>query len=442
MANVIIMGAAGRDFHDFNVYYRERPSDRVVAFTAAQIPNIAGRRYPPELAGPAYPEGIPIHPEEDLERLIAAHDVDQVVFAYSDISYGELMHKASRALSAGASFGFLGPHATMLPAGKPVVSVCAVRTGAGKSPLVRSVVRVLRDRGFTPAVVRHPMPYGDLQHQICQRFATLSDLEQQSCTIEEREEYEPHIREGTVVYAGVDYARVLAQVEREADVIVWDGGNNDLPFFQPTIHIVVADALRPGHELAYFPGEANARMAHAFVINKVDEASEQDVAAVRRNLASLNSAAPISEGVLRLTVPDSAVLQRKRVLVIEDGPTITHGGMASGAGLRAAERFGAVPVDPRPWAVGSIAAAYETYPHIGPVLPALGYDDEQLRELGETIRAVPCDVIVVASPVDLRRLISFDRPAVRVSYDFELVAGPTLEQILEPLTNDERGAIS
>lgn len=433
MANVIIMGAAGRDFHDFNVCYRSQPGDRVVAFTAAQIPNIAERSYPRELAGELYPRGVPIYPEDELERIIHDLNADHVVFAYSDISHVDVMHKASRVLAAGASFGLLGPAATMLASRRSVVSVCAVRTGAGKSAFVRKVTAVLRSQGLRPVVVRHPMPYGDLRRQVCQRFATLDDLERQSCTIEECEEYEPHIREGTVVFAGVDYAEVLARAEEEADVIVWDGGNNDLPFFRPTLHIVIADALRPGHELLYHPGEANVRLAEALVINKVDDARPDDVSTVRKNIRGLNDSASISEGALRITVDDEAALRAKRALVIEDGPTITHGGMPSGAGLRAAERAGAIAVDPRPWAAGSIGEAFYAFPHIGPVLPALGYGEEQLRELEETVRAVPYDLVVVASPVDLRRLIEFERPTVRVGYEFEMVSGPSLEEILAPL---------
>jgi len=439
VANIIIMGAAGRDFHDFNVCYRERAADRVVAFTATQIPNIAGRRYPAELAGNFYPDGIPIYAEEELPHLIEELRVDQVVFAYSDVSYADVMHKASRVLAAGASFVFLGPDATMLASRKLVVSVCAVRTGAGKSPLVRRVAQVLRGWNRRPGVVRHPMPYGDLREQACQRFATLADLDTQSCTVEEREEYEPHIRAGTAVFAGVDYARVLELAEAEADVIVWDGGNNDLPFFRPSLHIVVADALRPGHELTYHPGEANARLADAFVITKVDQAVATDVATVRENLATLNPKASITEAALTIAVDGAEALGGRRALVIEDGPTITHGGMPYGAGLRAAQQRGAVPVDPRPWAVGSIREAYRQYPHIGPVLPALGYGEEQLGELAATVAAVPSDVIIVASPVDLRRLLSFDRPSCRVTYEFEALRGPGVEELLLPLKHAEAG---
>jgi predicted GTPase len=433
MPNVIIMGAAGRDFHDFNVAFRGRTEDRVVAFTAAQIPNIAGRSYPPSLAGDLYPDGVPIHPEEDLARLIAEHEVDRVVFAYSDISHNEVMHKASIVLAAGASFELLGPRATMLSTTHPVVSVCAVRTGAGKSPLVRAAVQVLRESGKTVCVVRHPMPYGDLGKQISQRFATMEDLDSEHCTIEEREEYEPHVRAGTTVFAGVDYERVLDDAENEADVIIWDGGNNDLPFFRPTLHIVLADALRPGHELLYHPGEANARMADAFVITKVDQAAREDVVTIRENLAAINAGASISEARLSVTVEEDVSLAGRRALVIEDGPTITHGGMADGAGLRAARRAGADAVDPQQWAVGSIRQAYEKYPHIGPVLPALGYGDAQLEELEATIDAVPSDVVLVASPVDLRRLVKIDRPSLRVRYEFEAIAGPSLGEILAPV---------
>lgn len=427
------MGAAGRDFHDFNVVYRDRPEYHVVAFTAAQIPNIAGRAYPAELAGDHYPDGIPIHDEAELPRLMREHEVDEVVFAYSDLSHEEVMHRASVVLAAGASFVLLDPSRTMLASRRPVLSVCAVRTGAGKSPLVRAAVRVLKRWGRRPCVVRHPMPYGDLREQVSQRFATLEDLESGQCTIEEREEYEPHVREGTTVFAGVDYARVLEAAEAEADVIVWDGGNNDLPFFRPWLHVVVADALRPGHELRYHPGEANARMADAFVITKVDRAQREDVETVRRNLLGLNPAAPISECALKISVEGGERLSGMQALVIEDGPTVTHGGMASGAGLRAAEVYGASPVDPRQWAKGSIRAAFDAYPHVGPVLPALGYGEEQLRELEATIAAVPCDVVIVASPVDLRRIIVLRQPSFRVGYEAEITGGPNLDDVLAPL---------
>ena len=438
MANVIIMGAAGRDFHDFNVYYRARAQDRVVAFTATQIPNISGRRYPPELAGELYPGGIPIYPEGELSRLIREHSVEQVVFAYSDVSHEEVMHRASTVLATGASFVLLGPEATMLASRRPVLSVCAVRTGAGKSPLVRAAVAVLKGWGVPPCVVRHPMPYGDLRAQACQRFASPGDLERGHCTIEEREEYEPHVAAGTTVFAGVDYQRVLEAAEAESDVIVWDGGNNDLPFFRPSLHVVVADALRPGHELLYHPGEANARMADAFVITKVDRAAPGAVETIRRNLRALNSAAPVSECVLRLALESGEELRGRKALIIEDGPTITHGGMAAGVGLRAAGEAGALPVDPRPWAKGSLRKAFEEYPHIGPVLPALGYGDGQLHELEATIAAVECDVVIVASPVDLRRLMTIGRPSFRVTYEAEITAGPSLPEMLAPFKDAGR----
>ncbi|HSP54256.1 MAG TPA: GTPase, partial [Dehalococcoidia bacterium] len=349
------------------------------------------------------------------------------------VSHEDLMHKASTAVAAGASFVLLGPDATMLPSRRPVLSICAVRTGAGKSPLVRAAVAELKRWGRRPVVVRHPMPYGDLREQVCQRFASIEDLERGHCTIEEREEYEPHIRAGTTVFAGVDYEQVLKAAEDESDIIVWDGGNNDLPFFRPSLHIVVADALRPGHELVYWPGEANARMADAFVISKVDRAPRSSVETVRKNLAFLNPDAPVSDCALRLTLEDEKALRGQRVLIIEDGPTITHGGMPSGAGLSAAKEMGAIPVDPRVWATGTIRKALDEYPHIGPVLPALGYSDEQLRELESTIGAVPCDAIIVASPVDLRPLVHLPRPAYRVTYEAEIIAGPSFAEMLGPL---------
>jgi predicted GTPase len=433
VANVIIMGAAGRDFHDFNVYFRSRTEDRVVAFTAAQIPNIAGRAYPPELAGERYPGGIPIYSEAELSSLIREHSVGQVVFAYSDVSHEEVMHRASIVLASGASFLLLDPAQTMLVSRRPVLSICAVRTGAGKSPLVRAAVAVLKGWGLHPCVVRHPMPYGDLGKQVCQKFATFEDLERGHCTIEEREEYEPHIAAGTTVFAGVDYGLVLQAAEEEADVIVWDGGNNDLPFFRPSLHVVVADALRPGHELLYHPGEANARLADVFVITKVDGAKREDVDLIRRNLGALQPGGAISECALRLSVEDADDMTGRSVLVIEDGPTITHGGMPSGAGLRGAQDRGAAAVDPREWAVGSIRDAYAAYPHIGPVLPALGYGDVQLHELEATIGAVPCDAVIIASPVDLRRLVQIERPAYRVTYEAEITAGPGIEDVLAPI---------
>ncbi|MCX7854432.1 MAG: cyclic 2,3-diphosphoglycerate synthase, partial [Anaerolineae bacterium] len=408
---VIIMGAAGRDFHNFNVYFRDNPDYQVVAFTATQIPNIEGRRYPPELAGRLYPEGIPIYSEEELTELVRRYQVDQVVFAYSDVSHEYVMHKASQALVAGADFRLMGTGSTMLTSRKPVVAVCAVRTGSGKSQTTRHVCDVLRGMGRKVVVVRHPMPYGDLVAQAVQRFATYEDLDRYHCTIEEREEYEPHIDRGVVVYAGVDYERILRQAEEEADVIVWDGGNNDLPFFRPDLHIVVADPHRPGHEVRYHPGEANLRAADVVVINKVDTADPANVALVRRSIQEVNPQAIVVEAASPIFVEDPGAIQGRRVLVIEDGPTLTHGEMAYGAGVTAARRFGAAElVDPRPYAVRSIAETFQKYPHIGPLLPAMGYGEEQIRDLEETVNATPCDLVLAATPVDIRRLLKVRYP--------------------------------
>ncbi len=427
----IIMGAAGRDFHNFNTYFRDNPDYQVVAFTATQIPNIEGRRYPPELAGNLYPEGIPIYPEAELDALIHRYQVDQVVFAYSDVPHEYVMHKGSQVLVAGADFRLMGTGSTMLESSKPVVAVCAVRTGSGKSQTTRHVCDVLQRMGKQVVVVRHPMPYGDLTTQIVQRFATYEDLDLHRCTIEEREEYEPHLDRGLVVYAGVDYERILRQAEEEADVIVWDGGNNDLPFFRPALHIVVADPHRPGHELRYHPGEANLRAADVVVINKVDTASPEGVAQVRENIYAVNPQATVVEAASPIFVEHPAAVRGQRVLVIEDGPTLTHGGMAYGAGVVAARRFGAAElVDPRPYAVRSIAATLEKYPHVGPLLPAMGYGDEQIRDLEETINATPCDLVLVATPIDLRRLVNIRHPVDRVRYELQVIGRPTLEEIL------------
>jgi predicted GTPase len=428
---VIIMGAAGRDFHNFNVYFRDNPDYQVVAFTATQIPNIEGRRYPPELAGHLYPEGIPIYPEEELTDLVRRYQVDQVVFAYSDVSHEYVMHKASQALVAGADFRLMGTGSTMLTSRKPVVAVCAVRTGSGKSQTTRHVCDVLRRMGHRVVVVRHPMPYGDLTAQVVQRFATYEDLDRYRCTIEEREEYEPHIDRGVVVYAGVDYERILRQAEEEADIVVWDGGNNDLPFFRPDLHIVVADPHRPGHEVRYHPGEANLRAADVVVINKVDTADLDGIAQVRRNIQEVNPQAIVVEAASPIFVEDPGAIQGRRVLVIEDGPTLTHGEMAYGAGVTAARRFGAAElVDPRPYAVRSIAETFRKYPHIGPLLPAMGYGDEQIRDLEETINATPCDLVLAATPVDIRRLLKVRYPVDRVRYELQVIGRPTLEEIL------------
>jgi len=428
---VMIMGAAGRDFHNFNVYFRGHEQYEVVAFTATQIPNIENRRYPPELAGPGYPQGIPIYEERELAHLIAEYDVDQVIFAYSDVSHEYVMHRASLVLAAGADFRLMGGKATMLQASVPVVTVCAVRTGSGKSQTTRRVADILRGKGKNVVVVRHPMPYGDLVKQACQRFATYEDLDRHNCTIEEREEYEPHIDRGVVVYAGVDYQRILDAAQAEADVIVWDGGNNDLPFYRPDLHIVVVDPHRAGHETRYHPGEANLLLADVVVINKIDTADLANVAAVRANIRAANPEATLIEAASPIFVEDSGAIQGKRVLVIEDGPTLTHGGMAYGAGTVAAQRFGAAEiVDPRPYAVGSIVETYGKYPNTGAVLPAMGYGAHQIAELEQTINDTPCDMVIVATPIDLSRVLSIKRPFQRVRYELQVIGRPTLEEVL------------
>lgn len=428
---VLIMGAAGRDFHNFNVRFRNDPAYNVVAFTATQIPNIEGRTYPSELAGPLYPAGIPIYAESELDTLIQTMDVQQVVFAYSDIPHEYVMHKASQVLAAGADFVLLGPRATTLEARVPVVSVCAVRTGSGKSQTTRRVSDILHAMGKRLVVVRHPMPYGNLVKQTCQRYATHEDLDKYECTIEEREEYEPHLDRGTIVYAGVDYEKILREAEKEADVILWDGGNNDLPFYRPDLHIVVVDPLRAGHELRYHPGEANLRMAHVVIINKIDSAEPQNVQVVLQNTASVNPRATIIEAASPIFVDDPQAIKGKRVLVVEDGPTVTHGEMSFGAGFVAARRFGAAEiVDPRPYAVGSIKATYEKYRGTGMVLPAMGYGAKQIAELEQTINATPCDLVLVATPIDLRRVLQLHRPVQRVRYELQEIGRPTLQDVL------------
>ncbi|HWN81695.1 MAG TPA: cyclic 2,3-diphosphoglycerate synthase, partial [Candidatus Udaeobacter sp.] len=407
----VIMGAGGRDFHNFNVVYREDRGARVVAFTAAQIPGIESRTYPPELAGPLYPQGIPIVAESELEAVVRKHGVEDVVFAYSDVSHEEVMHAASRAAAVGCDFRLLGPGSTMLKAKVPVVAVVAVRTGSGKSQTTRYVASMIRAAGKRVVAVRHPMPYGQLAKQRLQRFATYEDLDKHECTIEEREEYEPHLKSGTVVYAGVDYAAILAEAEKEADVILWDGGNNDFAFFAPDLTITVVDPHRPGHELRYHPGEINFRLADVIVINKMESAPPEGIEIVRANIRRVNPQALVVEAASPITVDDPAALTGKRVLVIEDGPTLTHGGMTYGAGVVAARKFGAELIDPRPYVVGQIKAAFERYPGIGPLLPALGYGPEQIADLERTVHAVPADAVVIATPIDLRRLIHFDRPA-------------------------------
>ena len=431
MKTVLILGAAGRDFHNFNVFFRQNLDYQVVAFTATQIPDIAGRRYPAVLAGRFYPDGIPIFEEKDLESLIEDYSVDIVVFSYSDISHQNLMHLASRAGAAGADFWLLGPEHSQLASRVPVISVCAVRTGCGKSPVSRLVTAELRKHGRKPVVIRHPMPYGDLAAQAVQRFATLRDLDLQQCTIEEREEYEPHICEGTVVYAGVDYEKILHQAEKEADVILWDGGNNDTPFYKSDLEIVVVDPHRPGHELSYYPGEVNLRRADVLVINKVDTAQQHDIETVRQNIRLNNPHASVCEMACRVAVTDPELVRGKRVLVVEDGPTLTHGEMPYGAGVVAARQCSAAElVDPRPYAVGSIRGTYERYQHLTSLLPAMGYSDMQRHGLEETIRRTPCDLVIVATPIDLAATIKIERPNLRVTYAVEELSKPSVSDRL------------
>lgn len=430
----LILGAAGRDFHNFNVVYRDDPTHTVVAFTATQIPDIAGRRYPPSLAGRLYPEGIPIWPEDDLAAIIEAHRIDRVVFSYSDVSYVHVMRRAAIANAAGADFVLLGARQTMLRSVKPVVAVCAVRTGAGKSQTTRRVARILREVGLHVAAVRHPMPYGDLDAQAVQRFASLDDLAAARCTIEEIEEYEPHIVNGTVVYAGVDYAAILARAEAEADIILWDGGNNDLPFFVPDLHIVVADPLRVGNELTYYPGETNLRMADVVVINKIDTADLGAIERLRDNIRAVNPEARLVEAASPVMAEGAEMLAGRRVLVIEDGPTVTHGEMTFGAGTVVARKAGAREiVDPRPYAVGRLVETFTTYPGIGRVLPAMGYGEGQIRDLEATIARVPCDAVVIGTPIDLNRLIRIEKPTVRVRYELQEIGRPDLHDVLVPL---------
>jgi predicted GTPase len=425
------MGAAGRDFHNFNVFFRDNPDYEVVAFTATQIPDIEGRTYPGELAGAHYPAGIPIFPESDLDRLIREKNVNQVVFAYSDVPHEYVMHKASQVMAAGADFRLMGTANTQLKSARPVVSVCAVRTGSGKSQTTRRVSKILRALGFRVAAIRHPMPYGNLVRQAVQRFADYRDLEQQDCTIEEREEYEPHLDNGVIVYAGVDYERILRQAEREVDIVLWDGGNNDFPFFVSDFQIVVADPHRPGHEIAYHPGETNARLADVFVINKVDTANPENVVRVRENLRALNPQAVVIEAASPLFVDDPSAIRGKRVLVIEDGPTLTHGEMAYGAAWVAARRFGAAAiVDPRPFASGSIAETFRKYPKTGPLLPAMGYGKEMIGDLEQTIRKADVDLVLIGTPIDLNRIIRIDKPTQRVRYELQEIGKPTLEDLL------------
>ena len=426
------MGAAGRDFHNFNTVFRDDPNTRVAAFTATQIPDIAGRRYPPDLAGNLYPGGIPIVAESELDDLCMRQKIDEVVFSYSDVSHQHVMEQASRAIALGVDFRLLGAVQTMLKAHVPVVAVCAVRTGSGKSQTTRRVAAILKGMGKRPVIVRHPMPYGNLSEQKVQRFATLQDMKSHKCTIEEMEEYEPHIDEGFVVYAGVDYAVILAEAEKESDVLLWDGGNNDLPFYVPDVHITIVDPHRPGHELSYFPGRVNLLMAHVVVINKMDTASPEGIEAVRASIRALNPRAQVVNAASPISVDRAEEIRGKRVLVVEDGPTLTHGEMAYGAGTVAARTWGAAEiVDPRPFATGKIRDTFLKYPRVGALLPAVGYGDEQVADLEDTIRRVPCDLVIVATPVDLTRIIRIDTPMLRVRYSLKEIGSPTLEDNLK-----------
>ena len=429
---ILIMGAAGRDFHNFNTVYRDNDKYEVACFTATQIPDIAGRRYPAQLAGRFYPNGIPIHHERELTRLIHDEKIDEVIFAYSDVSHEYVMHKASAVLAAGASFKFIGTAATMLKSSKPVVAICAVRTGSGKSQTTRRVAQILKGMGKKLVAVRHPMPYGDLTKQIVQRFGSFEDLDEHECTIEEREEYEPHLRMGTVVYAGIDYAAILERAQAEADIVLWDGGNNDTPFFKPDLHIVIADPLRPGHETRYHPGETNLRMADVVIINKETNARPEDIESVRDAIRANNSRADIIDAASPIFVEDPAVIRGRRVLCIEDGPTLTHGEMTIGAGVVAAQRFGAQAiVDPRPFLRGSLVDTFQMYPGIGTLLPAMGYGEKQTRDLEATINATDCDAVVIATPIDLRRLVKLNKPATRVTYELQEIGQPTLADFLK-----------
>ncbi|HSQ34392.1 MAG TPA: cyclic 2,3-diphosphoglycerate synthase [Candidatus Binatia bacterium] len=432
MRNALIMGAAGRDFHNFNTFFRNNPDIRVKAFTATQIPDIAGRKYPRELAGEFYPQGIPIYTESELVSLIKKLDIDDVYFAYSDVRHTYVMDKASEVQAAGANFILLGPRETMIKSSKPVVSVCAVRTGSGKSQTTRRVSQILIGMGFKVAAIRHPMPYGDLVAQKVQKFVTKADLAKHKCTIEEMEEYEPHIENGVIVFAGVDYGAILREAEKVADIILWDGGNNDFPFYKSDLEIVVADPHRAGHEREYYPGEVNFRRADVIVINKIDTADLENILEVRENIRELNPKAIVVDAASPLQVKDGEKIRGKKVLVIEDGPTLTHGEMQYGAGVMAAEKFGAGElVDPREYAVGTIAETFKKYPDIGILLPAMGYGAKQMKDLEATINKVDCDLIIIATPIDLGRIIKFKKPTIRVGYELQEIGQPTLEEILK-----------
>ena len=435
---VLIMGAAGRDFHDFNTVFRDNRAHEVIAFTATQIPNIHGRKYPAKLAGKLYPKGVPILPEEDLEKLIGKYSIDEVVFSYSDVSYEYVMGRGAVVIAAGADFRLLGRGSTTLECKRPVIAVCAARTGSGKSQTTRKVCHILKAKGKKVVAIRHPMPYGDLTKQICQRFATLSDMDKHKCTIEEREEYEPHIRQGTVVYAGVDYGVILKEAEKEADVIVWDGGNNDIPFYRPDLHITVVDPHRTGDELSYFPGETNLLLADVVLMNKVDSADYENVEQLRFNVSQANPRAILIEAASPVSVDHPEWIRGKEVLVVEDGPTLTHGGMTYGAGVIAAGKFGATElVDPRPWVKGEIKKAFEKYPEIGTLLPALGYGDKQVRDLQKTINSIPCDSVVIGTPIDLTRVLKINKPSVRVQYELDEIGKPDLEEVVGAFLKDK-----
>ncbi len=432
---IVIIGAAGRDFHNFNCVFRDDERYEVVAFTAAQIPDIDGRRYPAALAGRLYPQGIPIHAEDELPDLIAEHGVACCVFSYSDVAHEDVMHKAALVNSCGADFKLLGERLTQLPSSKPVIAICAVRTGCGKSQTTRRIAEILEAAGKKVVSVRHPMPYGDLEKQAVQRFATVEDLKKHDCTIEEMEEYEPHVARGSVIYAGVDYEKILRAAEKEADVILWDGGNNDTPFYKPDLLVVVADPHRPGHELTYYPGETNIRLADVVVINKVVEAEFENIETVRQNVRSINPDCVIIEAASPLTIDHPELIRDKRVLVVEDGPTLTHGGMTYGAGVIAAMRAGAADlVDPRPWVKGKLAETFAIYPEIGALLPAMGYGAEQVRDLEATINAVECDAVVIGTPIDLNRIVKIRKPTVRVGYDLQEIGKPDLADVLRKFT--------
>lgn len=430
---IVIMGAAGRDFHAFNTNFKNNPSCEVIAFTATQIPGIENKFYPPALSGDLYPHGVPILPEEELMNIISDKQIDAVVFAYSDVSYEYVMHKASNVVAAGSDFWLLGTQGSMIPSSKKVISVCAVRTGCGKSQTSRKIAKILKDWGKNIVAIRHAMPYGNLEKQKVQRYVSIDDLKKHDCTIEEMEEYEPYIAIGIPVYAGVDYEAILQEAEKEADIIIWDGGNNDFSFYLPDLEIVVVDPHRPGDELNYFPGEVNLKRAGVVIINKVDSADYEDVQLVRKNIYSINPAATVIEAASPLFVEDHQMISNQRVLVVEDGPTVTHGGMRYGAGTLAAQRYGASEiVDPRPWLTGTLKKTFEQYPEIGPLLPAMGYSENQMNDLQATINATDCDLVVVGTPIDLTRVIEINKPSVRVRYELQEIGNPTLEEILKP----------